>query len=71
MLDGADTLLYEVPAVRVMEPQGPEFNQALRTGYLDLGQSMGSDFPDRIHFDFKAVDSAKGEKAPPDGVESR
>jgi OmpA-OmpF porin, OOP family len=71
LLDGTDTLLYEVPAVRVMEPQGPEFNQGLRAGYLDLGQVMGSDFADKIHFEFKAVDSAKGEDVLPDAVESR
>jgi outer membrane protein OmpA-like peptidoglycan-associated protein len=71
LLDATDTVLYEVPAVRVMEPQGPEFNQGLRVGYLDLGQAMGSDFPDRLHFEFKAVDSAKGEVVLPDAVESR
>jgi OmpA-OmpF porin, OOP family len=71
LLDATDTLLYEVPAVRVMEPQGPEFNQGLRVGYLDLGDSMGSDFTDKVHFEFKAVDSAKGENVPPDVVESR
>ena len=71
LLDATDTVLYEVPAVRVMEPQGPEFNQGLRVGYLDLGQSMGSDFPDKLHFEFKAVDSAKGELVLPDAVESR
>jgi OOP family OmpA-OmpF porin len=71
LLDATDTVLYEVPAVRVMEPQGPEFNQGLRVGYLDLGQSMGSDFPDKLHFEFKAVDSAKGELVLPDPVESR
>jgi OOP family OmpA-OmpF porin len=71
LLDGTDTLVYEVPAVRVMEPQGPEFNQGLRTGYLDLGQTMGGDLADKIHFEFKAVDSAKGEDVLPDAVESR
>jgi OmpA-OmpF porin, OOP family len=71
LLDATDTVLYEVPAVRVMEPQGPEFNRGLRVGYLDLGQSMGSDFPDKLHFEFKAVDSAQGELVLPDAVESR
>jgi len=71
LLDATDTVLYEIPAVRVMQPQGPEFNQGLREGYLDLGQSMGSDFPERLHFEFKAVDSAKGELVLPDAVESR
>ena len=71
LLDATDTVLYEVPAVRVMEPQGPQFNQGLRVGYLELGQSMGSDFPDKLHFEFKAVDSAKGELVLPDEVESR
>ena len=71
LLDATDTLWYEVPAVRVMAPQGPEFNQGLRVGYLDLGDSMGSDFPDKVHFEFKAVDSAKGENVLPDAVESR
>jgi OmpA-OmpF porin, OOP family len=71
LLDATDTVLYEIPAVRVMEPQGPEFNQGLREGYLDLGQTMGSDFPDKLHFEFKAVDSAKGNLVLPDTVESR
>ena len=34
-------------------------------------RSMGSDFPDKLHFEFKAVDSAKGELVLPDPVESR
>jgi OOP family OmpA-OmpF porin len=71
VLDATDTLLYEVPAVRAMMPQGPEFNQGLREGYLDLGQTMGGDFADKLHFEFKAVDSAKGEDVLPDPVESR
>jgi OmpA-OmpF porin, OOP family len=71
VLDATNTVLYEVPAVRTMMPQGPEFNQGLRTGYLELGQSMGSDFADKLHFEFKAVDSAKGENVLPDPVESR
>jgi OmpA-OmpF porin, OOP family len=71
LLDATDTVLYEIPAVRVMEPQGPEFNQGLRAGYLDLGQAMGSDVPDKLLFEFKAVDSAKGELVLPDAVESR
>jgi OmpA-OmpF porin, OOP family len=71
LLDATHTMLYEIPAVRVMEPQGPEFNQGLREGYLDLGQTMGSDVPDKLHFEFKAVDSAKGNLVLPDTVESR
>jgi OmpA-OmpF porin, OOP family len=71
VLDTTNTMLYEVPAVRTMMPQGPEFNQGLRAGYLELGQAMGSDFADKLHFEFKAVDSAKGENVPPDPVESR
>ena len=71
LLDAGYTLTYEVPAVKVMTPQGPEFNQGLRAGYLDLADSMGGDHPDRWHFQFKAVDSAKGELVYPDTVESR
>jgi hypothetical protein len=32
LLDAGYTLNYEVPAVKVMVPQGPEFNQGLREG---------------------------------------
>jgi OmpA-OmpF porin, OOP family len=71
LLDASYTLTYEVPAVKVMAPQGPEFNQGLRAGYLDLAESMGGDHADRWHFQFKAVDSAKGELVYPDTVESR
>jgi OOP family OmpA-OmpF porin len=71
VLDAGYTVAYEVPAVRTMQPQGPEFNQGLRTGYLDLAGAMGGDHADRWHFEFKAVDSAKGEHVLPDAVESR
>ena len=71
LLDAGYTLGYEVPAVEVMVPQGPEFNQGLREGYLGLGGEMGGDYGDRWHFQFKAVDSAKGELVLPDTVESR
>ena len=49
LLDAGYTLAYEVPAVKDMAPQGPEFNQGLREGYLDLADSMGGDHPDRGH----------------------
>jgi OmpA-OmpF porin, OOP family len=71
VLDAGYTLTYEVPAVEVMAPQGPEFNQGLREGYLDLAGSMGGDYADKWHFQIKAVDSAKGELVYPDTVESR
>ena len=71
LLDAGYTLTYEVPAVQVMMPQGPEFNQGLREGYLELADAMAGDHPDRWHFQFKAVDSAKGELVYPDTVESR
>ena len=71
LLDAGYTLNYEVPPVRVMAPQGPEFNQGLRAGYLDLADGMGGDYGDRWHFQIKAVDSAKGELVYPDAVESR
>jgi OmpA-OmpF porin, OOP family len=71
LLDAGYTLTYEVPAVEVMAPQGPEFNQGLRAGYLDLAGSMGGDYADKWHFQIKAVDSAKGELVYPDTVESR
>ena len=60
LLDAGYTLGYEVPAVEVMVPQGPEFNQGLREGYLDLGGEMGGDYGDRWHFQFKAVDFGQG-----------
>jgi OmpA-OmpF porin, OOP family len=71
LLDAGYTLTYEVPAVEVMAPQGPEFNQGLRAGYLDLAGSMGGDYADKWHFQIKAVDSAKGELVYPDAVEFR
>lgn len=71
VLDAGYTLTYEVPAVQVMAPQGPEFNQGLRAGYLDLANAIGGNFGDKWHFEFKAVDAAKGELVLPDAVESR
>jgi OmpA-OmpF porin, OOP family len=71
LLDATDTVLYEIPAVQVMEPQGPAFNRGLRLGYLDLGAEMGNAFGERLHFEFKAVEAAKGEDVLPDAVESR
>ena len=71
VLDAGYTLTYEVPAVRVMQPQGPQFNRGLRTGYLDLAAAMGGDHADKWHFEFKAVDAAKGQLVLPDAVESR
>jgi OmpA-OmpF porin, OOP family len=71
VLDAGYTLTYEVPAVRVMHPQGPEFHRGLRTGYLDLADVMGGDHADKWHFQFKAVDAAKGQLVLQDAVESR
>ena len=71
VLDAGYTLTYEVPAVRDMRPQGPQFNQGLRSGYLDLAGAMGADHGDKWHFEFKAVDAAKGQMVLPDAVESR
>ena len=69
VLDAGYTLAYEVPAVRDMQPQGPQFNQGLRSGYLDLAGAMGADHGDKWHFEFKAVDAAKGQMVLPDAVE--
>ncbi len=73
LVDNSDVVLYQVDAVRNMEPQGPAFNQGLRQGYLDYSDVMTSeyDYPEYWHFAFKAVDSAKGEAVLPDTVESR
>jgi len=73
LVDDSDVVLYELGAVRTMEPQGPAFNQGLRKGYLDYSNVMTSeyDYSDYWHFAFKAVDSAKGEIVLPDTVESR
>ena len=72
-VDDTYTVLYEVDAVRVMEPQGPHFNRGLRTGYLDYGDLVYAeyDWSDYWHFAFKAVDSAKGAPVQPDAVEFR
>jgi OOP family OmpA-OmpF porin len=73
LVDDSDVVMYQLGAVRKMEPQGPAFNQGLRQGYLDYSDVMTSeyDYSDYWHFAFKAVDSAKGEKVLPDTVESR
>lgn len=73
LIDDTNTLLYEIDAVRQMEPHGPAFNQGLREGYLDYGDLLYEEFDwgDYLHFAFKAVDSAKGEQVLPDTVESR
>jgi hypothetical protein len=71
--DDSDVVLYEYQAVREMEPQGPAFNRGLRSGYLDYGDALYTDYDmvDFGHFAFKAVNSAKGENVLPDRVESR
>lgn len=73
MVDNIEVVRYEYDAVRAMEPQGPEFNQGLRQGYLDYGdlQYDEVDIKDFIHFAFKAVDSAKGEMVLPDEIAER
>jgi OmpA-OmpF porin, OOP family len=73
LVDTTDTVLYEIDAVREMEPQGSPFVQGLRSGYLDYTDTMTEeyDYTDYWHFAFKAVDSAKGEPVEPDLVESR
>ncbi len=73
LADNSEVVLYEIDAVRAMEPQGPAFNQGLRQGYLDFSDEMSSEYDhtDYWHFAFKAVDSAKGEVVLPDTVESR
>ena len=73
LVDDGDVVLYQYQAVREMEPQGPAFNRGLRTGYLDYGDELYTDYDmvDFGHFAFKAVDSAKGENVLPDRVESR
>jgi OOP family OmpA-OmpF porin len=73
LVDDTDVVLYQLDAVREMEPQGPAFNQGLRSGYLDYTDVMAEEYDrsDYWHFAFKAVDSAKGELVTPDLVESR
>ena len=72
-VDNTYTLLYEIEAVREMEPQGPFFNRGLREGYLDYGDLQWDeyDWTDYLHFAFKAVHSAEGEPVLPDTVEER
>jgi OmpA-OmpF porin, OOP family len=73
LVDTTDTVLYQIDAVREMEPQGSAFTQGLRSGYLDYTDTMTAeyDYGDYWHFAFKAVDSAKGDLVLPDRVESR
>ena len=72
-IDAAYTVVYDIDAVRAMEPQGPAFNRGLRQGYLDYADLVydETDVGDYYHFAFKAVDSAKGKQVLPDAVESR
>lgn len=73
LVDNIEVVRYEYDAVRAMEPQGPEFNQGLRQGYLDYGDKQydETDLKDFVHFAFKAVDSAKGETVLPDEIAER
>ena len=73
LVDTIEVVRYEYEAVRAMEPQGPEFNQGLRQGYLDYGDEQYDevDVKDFIHFAFKAVDSGKGETVLPDEIAER
>ena len=73
LVEDSNAILYELDAVRTMEPQGPLFNQGLRTGYLEYVSTMENEFdvPDYFHFAYKSIDSAKGEQVLPDTVESR
>lgn len=67
-LDDADLFFVDYDAVRKMEPQGAPFVQTLRSGYLDLMDTMTTftDTGDKIHFARKAVSSAKGINVQPD-----
>ena len=67
-LDDADLAFVDYGAVRKMEPQGAPFVQTLRSGYLDLMDSMSGvgESGDKIHFARKAVASAKGINVQPD-----
>jgi hypothetical protein len=49
LVDDSDVVLYEYRAVREMQPQGPAFNQGLRTGYLDYGDVLYADY-DMVDF---------------------
>jgi OOP family OmpA-OmpF porin len=73
LVDDTNVVLYQISAVRKMEPQGPAFNQGLRQGYLDYADVMSQEYEhsEYWHFAFKAVDSAKGDTVLPDTVESR
>jgi OmpA-OmpF porin, OOP family len=73
LIDDTDVVMYQYQAVREMEPQGPAFNQGLRSGYLDFSDTLYDEYDvtDFGHFAFKAVDSANGENVLPDRVESR
>lgn len=73
-LDTWNTVRYEYPAVRTMEPHGPLFNQGLRVGYIQYAdeQYEESNFSGNfMHMAGKAIRSAKNEWVLPDLVESR
>lgn len=73
LIETSDALLYELEAVRTMEPQGPPFNRGLREGYLQYTTMMEDEFDvtDYYHFAFKSIDSAKGETVLPDSLDER
>lgn len=62
---------YEL--AEIAEPQGPDFNRALYTGYLDLadGERNELDWRDSDHFAGKALAAANGGEVAPDEITSR
>jgi OmpA-OmpF porin, OOP family len=70
-LDEIHKLAYEFDAVRTMQPQGPAFNQTLRTEYIryaDLEYER-YDFPEWYHYMNKALAAGKGYPILPDTPE--
>lgn len=72
LLDTYHLRNFEIDAARGMEPQGSEFNQALRVNYFPLAdEQQFFDGSDRNLFLRKAVASAEGEDVQPDAPSFR
>ena len=59
--------------VKMMQPAGSEFSQALHKGYVEIGEmeQKEQDWRDGDHFLMKASMAAKGDSPEPDAPESR
>ncbi len=72
-LDDLDLHVFDLAAVRDMQPHGPAFVQGLRAGYIELAdyEQAQFDYSDSYHFGRKAVAVARGVNVLPDQLALR